>query len=722
MQLSPEAKAGVTILLSVILLATMAMAVGRIDFGRNDYAQITLEYQSIDGLVEGAPVRYAGVSVGHVAAVQLASNSVLVNIRLDRDLIIPSDSQFVIATSGILGDKYIEIKPGQAQDVLDTSGVIAGVNPVSIDSMLHEVESAIKHLNLVISGVVDIAASEDLQQNMAEAGLLLKDTVASLKTAVDQVTHVAMSVQTVVDDVAVLSKQVPELDLRGTFDDINKFSQQLGNLNIVDPINELNDFIVQLNEVPVAQLAQDVQIITAKLAEFDLLAIEQDLRSFTSMLAKVEITPLVNEIMLVTEQIKSLELDQRGKEIAQFTAGLGALPLTEIATDLQLVAHNLTQVPIEGIVDNIYGLSVTLAELPINEMVSDLQVVTQELKDFGWQDMSSQLAGFTNQLADFDLDSMLAGVTDDLKLFSHTLASLQIDTLLVSVNDVVENLKDVSTAVDPGSITNIVADLEDISSNVRIATEEINTMVSQLNVDLQTFSSESLLALTDIQKIVSGVEESVDHITVFIADVAADGDTASNLKSSLSNIEASTSELSRLLEMVTLDLDSGSGVFGGLQDTMTSIQKLNEDIEKVKTMGEMVEIKSNWSAHLNLSEPRLMANIGFEFWPEDSKSFLLIGMSDILGEDGTRLQLQYGRQDGIIRHRYGIVDTSLGIGLDGQIKDKWGITAELKNLTSGMPRLSLGANYTWTPGWVIGVSVQDVIQRDGFSLGIERKF
>ena len=75
MQLSPEIKAGVTVLLSIILFATMAMAVGRIDFKRGESVELTLSYQNVDGLLEGAPVRYAGVNVGNVTAVQLASSA-----------------------------------------------------------------------------------------------------------------------------------------------------------------------------------------------------------------------------------------------------------------------------------------------------------------------------------------------------------------------------------------------------------------------------------------------------------------------------------------------------------------------------------------------------------------------------------------------------------------------------------------------------------------------
>lgn len=723
MQLSPEIKAGVTVLLSIILFATMAMAVGRIDFKRGESVELTLSYQNVDGLLEGAPVRYAGVNVGNVTAVQLASSAVLVQIRLDRELIIPADSRFVIATSGVLGDKYIEIQPGQAQEPLDITGVIAGVNPVSIDSMIHEVERGLRSLNQVIASITEITASDEIQASIAEAGLLLKDTVESLKTAVDQVANVAVTVQTVVDDVSVLTEQIPELDLRSTFADIQRFSQQLASVNLVDPINKFNQFASQLNTIPLKELAEDVQQLTQQLAAIDLAAIESDLKQFTAMLAAVEIQPLVDEIMVVTAQIKGLELDKRGEEIAQFTAQLAEVPLKEIASDLQLVADNLTNVPIADIGSNIHDLSVKLTQLPIEQIVADLQVVTGELSSIGWNDMAAQLADFTGELAAFDFEALLSGVTEDLHSFSHTLASLKLDELLAGVNDVVVNLKEVSTAVDPESVAAVMADLEGISANVHAVTKEINTMIVQLNADVQSFSGESLLALNNIKSIVAGVEQSIASINLFIEDVTAEGETAQNLRTTLANIEAGTGELTQVLTKISTSISSDSGVFSDLQDTMATIQKLNEDIEKVKTMGEKVNIKSNWSAHYSLSpDRRLMANIDFEFWPQDGNSFILVGISDILGNEGNHLQLQYGRQTGILRQRYGIIDTSLGIGLDGQVTDKWGLTAELKDLTTGTPTLTLQADYSWTPDWVIGLVLEDVLHQEGWRIGIERRF
>ena len=93
MQLSPEAKAGVTVLISIILFAAMAMAVGRIDLRRTEGIELVLSFENVGGLVEGAPVRcrcQCGCDSGTIAGSQ-----VLVKARLTR-LLIPSDSRFML--------------------------------------------------------------------------------------------------------------------------------------------------------------------------------------------------------------------------------------------------------------------------------------------------------------------------------------------------------------------------------------------------------------------------------------------------------------------------------------------------------------------------------------------------------------------------------------------------------------------------------------------------
>src|SRR5690554_4838997 len=106
MQLSSEAKVGITVLISLFLLGSMVLALSRIDLRPSSGTELIVNYQTVDGLREGAPVRYAGVNVGKVEYIHLMSQGVEVGLRLDRDLPVPVDSKFVIASAGVLGDKH----------------------------------------------------------------------------------------------------------------------------------------------------------------------------------------------------------------------------------------------------------------------------------------------------------------------------------------------------------------------------------------------------------------------------------------------------------------------------------------------------------------------------------------------------------------------------------------------------------------------------------------
>ena len=68
-------------------------------------------------------------------------------------------------------------------------------------------------------------------------------------------------------------------------------------------------------------------------------------------------------------------------------------------------------------------------------------------------------------------------------------------------------------------------------------------MVSELNTSISRFSAETFIAIDDIKSIVSGLENTVASINFFVDDLVAEGDTASDLKATLANIQNGTKEL-----------------------------------------------------------------------------------------------------------------------------------------------------------------------------------
>jgi len=70
-------------------------------------------FRHADGLAIGADVRLSGVVVGKVAKEELDSQyRALTTLRLDPTLSLPTDTAAAIQTDGLLGAKYLDLKPG----------------------------------------------------------------------------------------------------------------------------------------------------------------------------------------------------------------------------------------------------------------------------------------------------------------------------------------------------------------------------------------------------------------------------------------------------------------------------------------------------------------------------------------------------------------------------------------------------------------------------------
>lgn len=117
-----ELASGIFLLLGIaalVWLATSATDYGQ-DLGDETYI-ITARFQNVGDLRNRAPVKIGGVTVGMVESIELdpvsfeAVVSMSLATRFDE---IPSDTGAAVLTSGVLGDRYIGLEPGGAQDML----------------------------------------------------------------------------------------------------------------------------------------------------------------------------------------------------------------------------------------------------------------------------------------------------------------------------------------------------------------------------------------------------------------------------------------------------------------------------------------------------------------------------------------------------------------------------------------------------------------------------
>lgn len=117
-----EIAVGIFIAAGIAALFMLAMRVSNLSaFQDNGGYSVSARFDNIGNLKVRAPVRMGGVRVGRVTAISYDSEyyEAVVTLTLNEQFNrIPVDSSANIYTAGLLGEQYIGLEPGGAEDYL----------------------------------------------------------------------------------------------------------------------------------------------------------------------------------------------------------------------------------------------------------------------------------------------------------------------------------------------------------------------------------------------------------------------------------------------------------------------------------------------------------------------------------------------------------------------------------------------------------------------------
>ena len=89
------------------------------------------QFSRVDGIRDGTDVRIAGIKVGQVTSLALDPKEFwpVVRISVDPNLKFPVDSVLSIKMSGLLGDKFVDIEPGNDDAIIQPGGKFEHTTP-----------------------------------------------------------------------------------------------------------------------------------------------------------------------------------------------------------------------------------------------------------------------------------------------------------------------------------------------------------------------------------------------------------------------------------------------------------------------------------------------------------------------------------------------------------------------------------------------------------------
>lgn len=122
---------------AVVFLALQAANLLQLNF-REGY-HVTARFDNIGGLKPQAAVRSAGVVVGRVESIGFNDTTyqAQVTLSLQKQFAFPKDSSVKILTSGLLGEQYLGIEPGPADEMLaDGDRIVATQSALVLENLI----------------------------------------------------------------------------------------------------------------------------------------------------------------------------------------------------------------------------------------------------------------------------------------------------------------------------------------------------------------------------------------------------------------------------------------------------------------------------------------------------------------------------------------------------------------------------------------------------------
>ena len=132
---------GLFVIIGLLCTGYLFAVLGEISFIKDKRYQIYAFFTSVSGLKTGARVEMAGVEIGTVTNVSIDKKRLVakVEMSIDKEIELSEDIIASIKTSGIIGQKYIDILPGGSDIMLEPGDEIDNTeSSLDIESLIRK--------------------------------------------------------------------------------------------------------------------------------------------------------------------------------------------------------------------------------------------------------------------------------------------------------------------------------------------------------------------------------------------------------------------------------------------------------------------------------------------------------------------------------------------------------------------------------------------------------
>ena len=263
----------------------VVIAIGMLYFGLNYLKGINIfkpdtyfyaKYDRVDGVVKTTHVYVNGFQVGHVSDIifdYTKEAPIVLEITVDKKLVIPVGTVAEVYDNGLMGDKAIQLRLGKSSEVHSTgdtllsstqNGLIAGI----VDKILPPIMQLVPSIDSTIVALKNVVESPEVKSLLQNADA----TMANLKRSTGKLDGVIDTVQYICNDLSGVTKSLDKVDwdstmvsiettlanLKSTTDKFNSTDNSIGALlndkalytNLDSTVNSANALLMDLKANP----------------------------------------------------------------------------------------------------------------------------------------------------------------------------------------------------------------------------------------------------------------------------------------------------------------------------------------------------------------------------------------------------------------------------------------------------------------------------------------
>ena len=229
--MSAEAKVGAFAVGGLMALGSAIYAVGDFNIISDDDMTVYAGFRQVVGLETQSAVRLRGVPVGNVAEIKNDGSGVTVTLKVKPDTKIPKNSQVTVSSSGVMGEKFVNIMPGQDDgNYLDDGDYIYGTEEADMNAMFNGIDKVLGKVDGLLGNMQEIVGNETFQtsvvtmsKNMEEAsGNVNRFTGSLAKMSEENVGKVSQMADNMNEVLASLNRSMATVE--GMTQNINRFA------------------------------------------------------------------------------------------------------------------------------------------------------------------------------------------------------------------------------------------------------------------------------------------------------------------------------------------------------------------------------------------------------------------------------------------------------------------------------------------------------------------